>query len=798
MAALLLAAGTAHGAAPPAPPPTDLATRFRTAPATLPAQTLTASIWVNGVRQGEARITVSAGRITIPNAALPRLRLAGLASDALELTPDGPIAYTWEPAMSRLRITVPATALQPLRLDVDPDPTDPALTLSPEATGLWVDYDANLRHGFAWGPRQDAHSAASAQGGVFANVHLSARDLLIGAAWSYDSERIGAPLVRLDSAITWRPASLAFAATIGDVTDRSGGQARPFRFLGLEAGTDHSAEPGFTPVPVPQLAGSAAAGSTIDAYIDSQRVAGTQTAGGAFNLLLPANDALAGARIVVTDVTGRQSVLSVQPPVVNAQTIRGGLLLWSAGVGVPRFGFGLVSDSYAGGVFGQANLRYGLTDRLTLTAHDEAGSRLEEAEAGANLQATPWLGVRGNLGGSLSRLGAGAFASASMVAAVSARWFINASLTQGSAAMADAVAISGIAYMPRQNRHAALVLPPRSMAELAVSWQLARDFSASLVATRYVYAGTGPAGFAAAAVQGNLFGQHVYCSLTRALGHHADTTLLAGVTMLFGRTAVSGGAGWEPAGSGGGGPSGTIGISHSMQDGVGSLGWQAEASHAAGETAGTASLATRTGFGMPGLQVIAGPGSLTAYATAAGSAGIAAGHAFAADPVQGGIVVVDAGAPGVPVTNNGFPEGRSGADGKLAVPVPVAGAPQTIAVSAAGLPLDMVAAETEKAALVRGSGIAVLRFGVQSAAAGATVIVTVGGKPPAAGSVLAGSGASAPVDARGRAYMPRLQNGERLLLTLPDGTSCTVATQFDGHGGPARRLGPIPCLDGGT
>ena len=155
--------------------------------------------------------------------------------------------------------------------------------------------------------------------------------------------------------------------------------------------------------------------------------------------------------------------------------------------------------------------------------------------------------------------------------------------------------------------------------------------------------------------------------------------------------------------------------------------------------------------------------------------------------------MADAGAGDVPVTINGYAKGRTWWDGRAMLPVPVPGTPQSIGVAAEGLPLDLVPDQTERTALVRRGGAAVLKFGVRDAGGSAVVAVTDGGGAPPPGSTLVGAGSEAPVDGRGRAYLQAILPGEVLSLRRADGSSCTVATGFDGKGGAGTRIGPFAC-----
>jgi outer membrane usher protein len=142
---------------------------------------------------------------------------------------------------------------------------------------------------------------------------------------------------------------------------------------------------------------------------------------------------------------------------------------------------------------------------------------------------------------------------------------------------------------------------------------------------------------------------------------------------------------------------------------------------------------------------------------------------------------------------NGYHKGYTSFDGKLAIPDAIPGAPQRVAIDTTRLPLDLIASDTDKSVVVRRGGATVAGFAAQSTATSAIVLVTVGGKPPPIGSTLASATSSAPIDRRGQAYLPSLDQNETLTVEFADGGSCKVRSEFDGKGSATRKIGPFAC-----
>lgn len=249
-----------------------LASHFRTAPEALPPQVQLVRIFVNGVDSGFHQIVVASGSIALPAATVAALRIAGVPNDTLVLTGRADITAQFDEAKSVLSLAVPVSMLGPSQLRIGPD--TPELKLSPETWGSYLNYDVNLRRTF--GPALNGTGTTGAgagmqYGGLF-DLNGLGPDLLAHNSWAYDSaRRPWEPLVRLDSNLTWRPASLNLAGTVGDlISDVSVSlpAARAYRFGGLQIGTDHSAEPSWTSLPVPTVSGTAQAQSSIDVFVN--------------------------------------------------------------------------------------------------------------------------------------------------------------------------------------------------------------------------------------------------------------------------------------------------------------------------------------------------------------------------------------------------------------------------------------------------------------------------------------------------------------------------------------------------
>lgn len=787
-----------------AAPTDDLASRFVTAPDTAPDQRRLVQIEMNGVDFGLQLIELSGhGAITLPPETVRALHLVSGSQQALELSRESGVVAHYDEPQATLALAVPTSLLAAQHFAPEMDAGQ--FRLSPETWGVYANYDVNLRH--------DLGSSAAAAGGGklgswggLADVRALGPDVAGSFGWAYDDAGSGSNgLARLDSTLTWRPAWLGLAVSAGDVvssTTAAVAQARPYRFGGLQIGTDHSGTPGWSSSSIPSVIGTAQAQSAIDVYLDGQRTYHADTVGGPFSLVLPAGSSGAGTSVVVTDVTGRSVVVPVDVPMAEAQLLRRGTLLWSAGAGVPRFGYGSSRASYDGQPYGYANARYGAWDRVTAAAHAEVGSGLAEAEAGADAAVTPWLAAHGAVSASRSARGHGGAGRLSLNVVGPWGFGLETGAARTIGRFDDVVSVSGRSYDRMAGINPQFSVPAVSELSARASWQGSARFSLSASYQANTYEGSSSVGFASLAATYLWAGRiPVIATLSHATGRQQSTTILAGVSLTWGAVQASASGGYGTGGGAQGalgdrgGPTGSVAIARPLGETAGDIGWNAYATRAPTGTFASADAQVRTGYGVPGLGVQSFGRQATGYVTLRGSAGGVGLHPFVSDPAGGGIIIADVGRSGVPVQLNGYDKGRTSFDGKIALPDAVPGSPQRVAIDTSRMPIDAVPSETDQLVVVRDQGAAVASFGVRSSSASALLKIIYHGHPPPVGSTVSSSTSSAPVSKEGRVYLPSIGKGEVLTVELPDGGKCLVRTDFDGKGGVDRKLGTLSCED---
>lgn len=160
---------------------------------------------------------------------------------------------------------------------------------------------------------------------------------------------------------------------LGDAVAQAAQWGAPFRFAGVQWGTDFSLRPDFITFPTPTLSGEAALPSTVEGLIgDTQRFEAGLPAGPFSISDLPIVTGAGDAQLVVTDLLGRETVISTRY-YAAPQLLKSGLTSFSLEAGFLREDFGVRSNAY-GDAFAAGGVRHGATDWLTLGARTQASA----------------------------------------------------------------------------------------------------------------------------------------------------------------------------------------------------------------------------------------------------------------------------------------------------------------------------------------------------------------------------------------------------------------------------------------
>ncbi len=234
------------------------------------------------------------------------------------------------------------------------------ITVEPPSFGGFVNYDIVGQVG-----DDPAYLSGLFEAGAFI-----ADGTLIGTGLARAAN--GVPgFLRLETSFTRDFPDDLIRLKIGDSISRGGDWGRPYRFGGIQIGTDFSTQPGFIPYPLPSFAGQAALPSTIDVFVnDTLRYRGSVDQGPFSLNQIPTVVGGGEARVVLTDPLGRQQSATL-PFYVSPQTLREGVSDFSYEAGFLRTGYQISNGGYSDFTM-SGTQRYGLTDSLTVEGHGEA------------------------------------------------------------------------------------------------------------------------------------------------------------------------------------------------------------------------------------------------------------------------------------------------------------------------------------------------------------------------------------------------------------------------------------------
>src|SRR5205085_6840749 len=187
--------------------------------------------------------------------------------------------------------------------------------------------------------------------------------------------QLGSPRdwVRLDSTFAVDYPEKLTSLRLGDTLSRPGTWGRPIRLGGVQYGTNFNIQPGFIRQPVLEAAGSATVPSTVDVFVNNALARRTAVPPGPFSITnIPAINGAGEVRLVVTDLLGRQQIIT-QPYYGSIQLLKRGLEDFSYEAGLTRRDFALESDHY-GQPMAAATYRRGFTDVFTGELHAETSA----------------------------------------------------------------------------------------------------------------------------------------------------------------------------------------------------------------------------------------------------------------------------------------------------------------------------------------------------------------------------------------------------------------------------------------
>lgn len=674
--------------------------------------------------------------------------------------------YTYDVALQRVVIDVPPSKLD-LPRQVLNGPERSAIKAT-SGNGVLLNYDIYASHGGGLGNISGlAELRAFSDGlGVLSNTSLTRRYQTAGQGWQGDT-------VRLDT--QWRmsfPES-STALTVGDTFTGYLSWTRATRIGGIAFGTDFALQPYRVTTPLPQFFGEATAPSSVELYVDGIRQYNGKVPAGPFQLTaVPGVDQAGQAQVVLTDALGRSSTVTF-PFYAARQLLRAGLDDWSVELGTVRKAYGIDSFVYGSAPVGSGTWRRGISDRLTLETHGEAGDGRASGGVGA---------VWNPSGASVFNASIAASRGGGTQAGLGYAWsgrYVNASIDTLRSDSNYRDVASGYGSPP-----------PRASDRALIGFNVHESsFGANLVRLRY--AGQPTSRYAGLFVLRNFGGGiSVNASYNQNLDKASDRSFFVGATLaLDARTTWSASAQRDR--------DRTYGVVDASQpiDGDGGFGW-----HVQGRTGSDGGGLGEVGWLGNHGQVTMGASNIGAssygYIDANGAVVLMGGHVFTARRIDDAFALVTTeGAPDVPVLLENRRTGVTNASGLLLVSRLNAYQDNRLAIDPLDLPADERVQRVETIVAPADRSGVVVRFPIHRVRAASVILVDGKGQPLPLGSKVDGGGETpAIVGYDGLVYLDNLKGSTRLVVTLPDGASCTTMLDYPAGARNLPEIGPLTCV----
>lgn len=609
------------------------------------------------------------------------------------------------------------------------------------------------------------------------------------------SEQSGSEALRLDTTFTHVDPETALAYRAGDTITGGLAWTRPIRIAGVQVQRNFSVRPDLITIPLPGISGSAAVPTTADIYIDNVRTTSQGLDGGPFHLVdIPVVSGGGDVRIVLRDAAGHETVTEKRF-YATQMLLRPGLTDFSIEAGAPRVSYASPSDRYLPQSVASASLRHGVYDWLTLEGHAEGGASLVNAGAGASVSLAGFGVASLALAGSRNEGAKGMQAFGSVETKI-AGFQLTAAAQRTFGRYRDLASIAVDPSVPVTTSSAwpwsAAPLPPRRMERLTVglpafafdpkssfafNWthlvdgknDVSRIFGASWSRALPRDATISATAFADVGDRRNI---GAFVAFSMPLGKIATTTQVSG-------TSSGTSVGYQAV--------------RPLGEEIGSYGWRVQ------ETEGSvayrsAELGYRGALGE--ITVGAASDRVGARGTAElkGSIAWIGGEFHAANRIDDAFAVVRTGYPGVPVSYENRPIGRTGADGSLLVPSLRSYQPNRLSIDPTVLPVGAEAPESRQVITPGLRSGVVADFRVRTAGDAAIVsFVDVRGHalPPGTAGALE-TGETFVVGYDGEGYVRGLR-ADNIAVLRHVGGECRAAFTFRPIEDAQVRLGPISC-----
>ncbi len=700
---------------------------------------------------------------------------------------------TVDEAHQALLVTAPLTALAPTSLQGQT--AGELAPITPARFGAVLNYDASV-----------TYDGTHTTGGALMDMRVFGRfgAVLTSGLINFAPTGEQRSFLRLESTYQIYDTGADRVWRAGDILTGALSWSRAVRLGGGQVASDFSVRPDLVTYPLPNISAQAAVPSTVAIVVDGVRQFDGAVPPGPFQFrALPVVTGAGEVAVTIVDALGRQTVVTL-PFYASATLLKPGLASYSFEAGSVRRNFGEISNDYNGWA-ASGSLRYGLSDRLTLEGHAEAGNGLGLLGIGGDLQIGTLGVVSAALAGSLDRGGRVDTVPAPSTGALVSLGFQHQS-TDFSIAVSASATTAGYRDVAAINGTAA----PRATLTASASHLLGAFGDIGVAYTYQIQRATfGPAtGSTAIGFQQGPYLSApdldiVTASYSATVAHRFSMNLSAfgdlgashnygvqlGFSIHFGsNTSAMVGAAVDQ-----GGAASLLEVDKpALREGQ--FGFRVEDNE--GEASRRALEGEYLGrWGKASVALEDSPSGVVGRAGLRGALAFVDGGLFGSDTINDSFAVVSTGGVGgVPVLYENRPFGTTDAGGHLLIPSLRAFENNKVEIDATQLPVDLSVGEVVHLIRPESRAGVVIDFGVHKSH-GALVILTLpDGHPVSLGSIAHVQGEEpVPIGYDGQVYLTGLKRLNQVRVELAEGGACSVSVEYLPSKGDIPRIGPLLC-----
>ncbi|MEQ1581656.1 MAG: fimbria/pilus outer membrane usher protein [Steroidobacteraceae bacterium] len=586
-------------------------------------------------------------------------------------------------------------------------------------------------------------------------------------------------VVRLDSTYTLDLPERMQRVTLGDAISDGGVWGSTVRYGGVGWGKNFSLRPDLLTTPLLAATGNAVVPSTVDVYVNNQRVSSEALPPGPFVIdRLPSVTGAGQVNVVVRDALGREQQLT-RPFYSSARLLSPELSQYQLDLGTIRQDYALASNHY-GNVVASGTYRRGVTSTVTVEGHAEYLQ--DQAQAGG-LTVAAALGSLGVINLTAAS-GSGGGESGSLLAAG-----IERQSNRFNWALSSSRASSGFRQVSTAE-NASLQFRRRDLAQVGAN--LDRFGSIALAVVRQRFADRGDEQTMSLSYSRSVLQQGAV-NLTATRTSLVDTTAY-GAFLTF-TMALGSGRSVSTSASGGtgiGSPDNELYASYMKNSPIGlGQGYRMSASTAGNYDAqwrnqtavGDLAVATARYSGISGLS-----------ADWTGAATFMGGQFRSARRVSSSFAFVNVGGlPEVPVYLDNQLVARTDSAGWAVLHDLRAYEPNRISVQPDEVPLDTAIGSRQLVLSPTYRSGVIAKFPVERVRSGTFRLVTASGTPVPAGAVVKFKGQTFPVAYEGQAYVTGFDHG-MAGEALWDGGRCIFRLDPPPVNDPLPDMGTVVCV----